>query len=146
MTYFCTVPRQPNGRCIVKTLGKYPALGIADVHKQVASLKEKHDSSDLFTDNLEDAPKAFKQLVEIWYRDYALKERKNPEQAWGVIEKNLLPVIGNRKLSSITPLTVTNLVKGVVNRGASYCILISRNVVKNETKIYQKMAGLVKGC
>ncbi len=106
------------GKQKVFTIGTFPRMAIAEAHKALDDLKKQRQEKTLFEVKDKDLPETVSDLADIWYRDYAMKKRKNPEQARHVLDKDILPVIGNMKMDAVKPIHITKLIKGVVNRPA----------------------------
>jgi integrase len=60
----------------------------------------------------------FKTVAEEFYADDILKNRKRPEDARDVLDRDLLPALGARPLDAIDTLACRDVVKRVVARGA----------------------------
>lgn len=64
------------------------------------------------------ARRIFGPVLEEFYRDDILRNRKRPEDARRVLDNDLLPVLGERPLDAITTLECRDVVKRTVDRGA----------------------------
>jgi integrase len=60
----------------------------------------------------------FRAVAEEFYSDDILKNRKRPEDARDVLDRDLLPALGARPLDEITTLDCRDVIKRVVARGA----------------------------
>lgn len=61
----------------------------------------------------------FRKVADEFYEDDIRTNRKRPEQARRILDKDILPVIGARSLLSITTLDCRDVVRRTVDRGAA---------------------------
>ena len=109
--------RHHGGRKIVP-IGEFPNLSIADAHIKLDDLKAKHKEGLLFNTST-NTPKTVSELCERFYEKRILPHRKRPDVVRQVLDADVVPWIGNRKLSMVTPIDITNLIEQVVERGAT---------------------------
>lgn len=109
--------RHNGGRKIVP-LGNFPALSIADAHTKLNGMKAKHREGLLFN-VAENTPKTVNDLCERFYEKRILPHRKRPDVVRQVLDADVIPQIGSRKLSMVTPIDITHLIENVVERGAT---------------------------
>jgi integrase len=109
-----------NGKVNRLTLGRYGTgedrLTLAEARARLLQAREQLDMG--ITPALgDDAPDTVKALAEDFF---LIKKRqlKRPERMRQVIDHDILPIIGNKKIKAVTRLNCSAVVEKVVNRGA----------------------------
>jgi integrase len=59
-----------------------------------------------------------KQLADLFYARRIVKQRKRPDAVRQILDHDVLPAIGNRRLNTITTVTLGRIVDDMVARGA----------------------------
>lgn len=106
-----------DGKYSMISLGKYPAVGLKAARDKAADkrrlIAEGVDISGKLTDGI------FKSVFDEWFEKN--KSQWTPGHAQTVksrIENNVLPWIGNQKMSEITSLTILAALERIQDRGA----------------------------
>ena len=104
------------------TLGYYPAMTLSLARTACQEL------FDLWQSGID--PKAHvaklaeaktdtvKKLVEGWYTNYILKERKQPQQIKQLIDADIISLLGDVELAKLSPALVTTALDKIVKRGS----------------------------
>ncbi len=107
-----------NGKRKIHTFGKYPDTALVDARKALEEAKEKV-ADGVAPGQVADAPKTVSQLSSAFYEKRIKPVRKRPDAVQQVLNHDILPVIGSKKLSSITAPVLGSIVDTVVARGAT---------------------------
>ncbi|MEW7986518.1 MAG: tyrosine-type recombinase/integrase [Candidatus Thiodiazotropha endolucinida] len=100
------------------TLGVYPETSLKAARDALEKAKERHKEGEPAAPEA-DNPKTVSELAENFYSGRILPQRKRPEKVREILDRDILPEIGKRKLSVITTPVIASAVEKVVNRGAA---------------------------
>jgi hypothetical protein len=112
----------------VLTYGAYPILSLAEAHKMhaeaVLKVKEGIDPAELKKIKLNTERKAetIRMLVDEYITHYAKENKITWQDDQRFLEKDVIPVWGNRKIKDITHRDVVDLLDGVLKRGGPISI------------------------
>lgn len=103
----------------VKTLGTYSkAFGLADARNKLDKLKAAHKQA-LETGH-EEAPIAtVSELADEFFKRRIEKQRKRPDEALRILDKDIKPGIGKYKFDTITTPTIGKMITGIVDKGSA---------------------------
>jgi integrase len=109
------------GKNRVLTLGRYgeseSCLSLAQARKALQTAKERHaDGGSVLPTS--DAPKTVKELAELFYTRRILPHRKRPDVVRIILDNDIIPKLGTKKLATLAAPTVASMVESVVDRGA----------------------------
>lgn len=111
--------RRVNGQNKPLALGAYPQTTLASARLELERAKAIHAAQ--LADGAGGGGKqigTLKELVEDFYVEYVKKAWKRPEDARRIIDTDLLPTLGARRLEALTTPQITRMVRRVVDRGA----------------------------
>ena len=112
---------QDHGKNRVLTLGRYgkgeDRLTLKQARKALEKAKEKR-TDGVTVAPAADIPKDVEELAERFYTQRILPHRKRPDTVRQILDHDIIPVLGKRKLRSLTAPIVAEMIEGVVNRGA----------------------------
>jgi hypothetical protein len=104
------------------TIGQYGdrdgQITLAKARKKVVELKDNLRAGIKPHASGEGTPKTVTELFEAFYKRRILNIRKRPDIIRQVLDHDIIPIIGNRRLSTITTTTLVGVVDKVVDRGA----------------------------
>jgi integrase len=104
------------------TIGQYGdkdgQITLAKARKKLADLKDNLRAGVKPHASGEGVPKTVTELFEAFYKRRILSTRKRPDVIRQVLDHDIIPVIGNRRLTTITTTTLVGVVDKVVDRGA----------------------------
>ena len=110
-----------NGKNKVLTLGQYGILDgqltLANARIALSDAKNRHAVGELHSSS--NIPQTVAELCDVFYRDRILPHRRRPDAVLHVINSDIIPSLGNRKLNAVTTVSVVNCVAAVVNRNAA---------------------------
>jgi len=107
-----------NGKNIVKTLGRYPAMTLGKARKVLEREKVLHRHAvDGEIIQGEEQVETVEQLSRQFYEKRILPHREVPEEVERVLRLWINPVIGNRKLNTLTTKTCSAVVENCVKAG-----------------------------
>lgn len=113
---------QINGKMHRVNLGSYGdapgEITLAKARQALEKAKQAHKHGNLHSADA-DAPKTVSDLADKFYKRRIEPNRKRPDEAKRILDKDIVPVIGKRRLPSVVPATISGLVEGVVDRGAA---------------------------
>jgi hypothetical protein len=122
---------QFHGRPRRMTLGNYPGIGLADARiKHGEALQDLQRSLDPGLKAKQEKRKlktipTMKDLIEeLW--EIELKAKKSGPETYRLLQKDTIPVWGNRKVTEIKRRDIVLLLDGIVKRGSG-----NRKVVAN---------------
>ena len=69
-------------------------------------------------------------FAEQWFANVVCLNVKDPLNIRRVLDKDILPAIGNKKLGEVTALDVLGITDRIKNRGADQMALMTRNIIK----------------
>lgn len=100
------------------TYGENPGeVTLAKARQALDKAKESHKHGNLHAVDA-NAPKTVSDLADVFYKRRIEPHRKRPDEAKRILDKDVVPVIGKRRLQAVVPTTISGLVEGVVDRGA----------------------------
>ncbi len=106
------------------TYGTYPQIGLAEVRKlhseaviKVCKGIDLNDEKLAVKQEAWDDP-TLEQLAQEYYDRYLLRELKRPEDVFGLIKRNIIPVLGKRKAKTIKRKDLVWALTLVVDRGS----------------------------
>lgn len=115
------------------TIDKVAHLSLADARYKAMELKKKvSNEEDPLVERKQHQAitiKLVEQLYEDWYTDLATR-LKHPNIPKRVYERDINPIIGRKKIKSVTPLDIRTIIRNVANSG--------RPTVANDTLMYCK--------
>ncbi|EIU7060875.1 site-specific integrase [Vibrio vulnificus] len=115
------------------TINKVAHLSLADARYKAMELKKKvSNEEDPLVERKQHQAitiKLVEQLYEDWYTDLTTR-LKHPNIPKRVYERDIGPIIGRKKIKSVTPLDIRTIIRNVANSG--------RPTVANDTLMYCK--------
>ncbi|HAT8371162.1 TPA: tyrosine-type recombinase/integrase [Legionella pneumophila] len=111
-----------NGKRQKMTLGKYPAISLKQAREYLAkaqSLKEQ-GINPIENTKLEKLKEdnTFSKLIQSWYENYAVKNRKQPRPIKYQIDSEIIPLLGDTVLDKLQTKDITIALDKIVQRGA----------------------------
>jgi integrase len=111
-----------NGKRQKMSLGKYPAISLKQAREllvKAQSLKEQgiNPIENAKVEKLKE-DNTFSKLIQSWYENYAVKNRKQPKPIKYQIESEILPLLGNTALDKLQTKDITFALDKIVQRGA----------------------------
>jgi integrase len=105
----------------VLTLGYHPAMGLAAARNRLDELQaaRREERINEVLGGGADAPKTVADLAERFYTLRILPHRRRPEVVRDVLDRDVLPRIGTRKLGGFTTAACRSVVEAVIERGAT---------------------------
>lgn len=104
------------------TLGHYPNVSLAEAKKkylEFSTLKRAGQTpKSIVQEKKEKKNNVFSKLVENWYLNYVLKNRKNPSRIKQQIDADIIPLLGKFELDKMKPIDITRALDKIVKRGA----------------------------
>lgn len=124
------------GRQEKVTLGEYPSYSLvvarrwceecrAQVARGVSPMREKRAAKER-----ENGATHVDELAQKWLDEVVARDVKDPKNIKRALSKDILPAIGKKKLSEVTPIDVLTIVDRIKARGAPQMALVTRNFVK----------------
>ena len=111
-----------NGKSKVYTIGTYGdgdgCITLKKARDELGKKKAAHKAGVSLTSPA-DTPKTVKELGEKFYNQRIVPHRKVPEAVRGILDRDIYPAIGTRKLNTLTAPAIAHVVEKVVDRGAS---------------------------
>jgi hypothetical protein len=110
-----------DGKNRVLTLGRYGAgedcTSLKDARRALQQAKEKH--VDGVSPALPaDTPTTVEELAEIFYERRILPHRKVPEVVRMILDNDIIPKLGKKKLATLSAPVIAAMIEQVVDRGA----------------------------
>ena len=106
----------------VLTLGRYGktdgCISLKAAREALDKAKARHKEGDQ-VQTPSDAPATVAELAEVFYERRILPHRSRPDVVRTVLDKDIIPKLGKRKLQTLTAPTVAAVVESVVDRGAA---------------------------
>jgi len=103
-------------------LGHYPDMSLADARKCFTELREKRRSGinpKEYTQEQEERELyTVESLITEWYSSYIEKHRAQPKQIKQLIDADIIPLLGKKKLETIKTKDVTIALDSIVKRGS----------------------------
>ncbi len=124
------------GRQEKATLGEYPIFSLSQARQWLADcrvmieqgespMRAKRAAKEQA--NGSDTVEAF---AERWFVEVVCQNVKNPRNIRRVLDKDVLPVIGQKKLGEVTALDVLGITDRIKARGSDQMALTTRNIIK----------------
>jgi hypothetical protein len=118
------------------TIGHYPDIGLAEarlkrseykrmVKEGLSPAKVKQDKKMAARDS-----DTLKDFALAWYQNIVLPNNKQPRNTERVLNKDILPVIGHKRIQDVTQTDVLRVTDNIKNRGADTAALLARNILK----------------
>ena len=105
------------------TLGQYgdgdDTLTLAKARQKLITTKSRLNNGIKPHAESANAPRTVTDLCEFFYKRRIEGIRKRPDVVRQVLDHDIIPIIGTRRISSITPPTLARVVDKVVDRGAA---------------------------
>lgn len=120
------------------TLGEYPAFSIAEARRWREEQREilSHGRSPAAAKQDRKAAQAARNadtvgaFADVWYTDVVSKANSEPRNVRRVLDKDVLPAIGDKPVSEVTIEDVLKITDKIKARGADQMALQTRNVMK----------------
>lgn len=100
------------------TLGKYPEMSLKAARKALADAKAKRGEG-ISLAPVANTPATVSDLAERFYERRIVPKRRWPGEVRRVLDNDVIPSIGNRKLGMVSTPEVAAIVEAVVDRGAA---------------------------
>lgn len=111
-----------NGKTDKITIGQYPITSLASARKRYIELKEIRGAGEAPKKVIEQQNAkrndTLEKLINSWYENYVVKNRKKPLQIKQQIEADIIPTLGQMQVEKIQAIDVTNALDKIVKRGA----------------------------
>ncbi len=124
------------GRQEKATLGEYPAYSLAQARQWLAECRamvERGESpmrAKRVAREQAEGQDTVETFAERWFADVVCREVKDPRNIRRVLDKDVLPAIGQKKLGEITALDVLSITDRIKARGSDQMALVTRNIIK----------------
>ncbi|BAZ92606.1 phage integrase [Thiohalobacter thiocyanaticus] len=124
------------GRQEKVTLGEYPYFSLGDARKwreECRALVAKGESpmrANREAKAAEKEPDTIEAFSKIWLRDVVEKTTSEPRNVKRVVNKDIIPALGNKRLSEVSVTDVLAITDKIKARGADQSALLTRNVLK----------------
>ncbi|MCH7830217.1 MAG: tyrosine-type recombinase/integrase [Proteobacteria bacterium] len=124
------------GRQEKVTLGEYPVYSLAQARQWLADCRTgiARGESPMRAKRAAREQTAGLATVETfaeqWFANVVCLNVKDPLNIRRVLDKDILPAIGNKKLGEVTALDVLGITDRIKNRGADQMALMTRNIIK----------------
>ncbi|MEP1573908.1 tyrosine-type recombinase/integrase [Roseibium album] len=110
------VMRRVDGRMKRLTLGRYPEIGVAAARKQAADIFER---ISMGAQAKAAAAPRFHEVLDDWLeRDQVARKRKSASEKRRALEHDVLPVLADKRIDTITKSDIREILDRVVKRGA----------------------------
>jgi integrase len=125
-----------SGRQEKVTLGEYPSFSLADARKwreECRSMVAKGQSPMRAKRERKQAHKgahSVEAFSRYWLKEVVEKTNKDPRNIRRVLENDVIPAIGRRRLTEVTVEDVLSITDRIKARGADQSALLTRNVMK----------------
>jgi len=96
-----------DGKPTMKSLGEYPGVSIEQARTERDDQKRAHDYEST----------TFKEAAKAWYLTQTYTSEKNKKQVWNMIDRYLIPSLGDLKMSMIKAGDILPILKGIEKRG-----------------------------
>ncbi len=119
-------------------LGEYPYYSLADARKwrEECKMKLVHDTDPAEERKAEkdklkkESANTVEAFAQFWLTDHVEKVNQNPRNIRRVIEKDVIPAIGNMNIKDVEPVHIHAITDSIKKRGADTSALLTRNVMK----------------
>lgn len=118
------------------TFGEYPAITLLEARQRREEARSMvlHGESPMKvkqeTKSLEQNPDTVAAFADRWFTEIVAKTNENPRNVRRVLEKDVLPAIGRKRLSEVTVSDVLAITDKIKARSADQAALLTRNVIK----------------
>lgn len=134
-----------NGRRETLTIGRYgpDALTLAEARERLIEARKKiHDGKSPMREKADGKKETkvsgtVKEFAEIWLRDAGLAN-STVAMRKAILDRDVLPAFGNRKLEEVTPSQIMSLCEKIKARGAPATAVHAREIVQ---QIYRHAAS-----
>lgn len=99
--------KKPDGKSTMQSLGRYPDVSIEEARERRDELISQADYKST----------TFKEAAKAWYGTQTYASEKNKKQVWAMIERYLLPTIGDKQIAQVKPSDILPILKGIEKRG-----------------------------
>lgn len=104
------------------SIGHYPNMPLSAARKKFMELSELKRSGKTPKQTIQQENEkkhdTVSKLIEAWYHNYVVKNRKQPLQIRQQIDADITPLLGHFEIDKIKPMDVTQALDAIVNRGA----------------------------
>lgn len=111
-----------NGKTDKISIGHYPSMTLSSARKKYIELFELKQTGIVPKQSLqqeeEKKDNTISKLMEAWYKNYVIKNRKKPLQIRQQIDADIAPLLGHLEIEKVRPIDITNALDVIVNRGA----------------------------
>ncbi|MCG7931503.1 MAG: integrase arm-type DNA-binding domain-containing protein [Candidatus Thiodiazotropha lotti] len=113
--------QEADGKRRVKTLGIYDDISLSKARQDLESLKEQHQEALEHGESLtrDHVAATVNELAEEFYTRRIVPNRKRPDVVRLILDNDINPTLGKRKLRTLKAPTVRAAVEAVVDRGAT---------------------------
>lgn len=124
------------GRQEKVTFGQYPAITLADarLRREEAKAAIAHGQSPMRVRKEQKAqatrPSSVEAFARVWLAEVVEKSNSQPRNVQRVVEKDIIPAIGRKRVPEVTPADVLAITDRIKARGADTSALMTRNVLK----------------
>lgn len=118
------------------TLGEYPAFSLGDARGWREACRERiarGDSPMVAKRRAKEQTKGahtVEAFAELWLTEVVAQDVKDSGTIRRVLKKDVVPVIGRKRLGEVTPLDVQGIAERIKARGADQMALVTRNILK----------------
>lgn len=103
-------------------LGHYPEMSLSEARKSFSELRDKRRSGinpkEFVQQQEESELRTVESLIMEWYTNYIEKHRAQPKQIKQLIDADILPLLGKKKLEIIKTKDITIALDSIVKRGS----------------------------
>ncbi|HRD70383.1 MAG TPA: tyrosine-type recombinase/integrase [Legionella sp.] len=103
-------------------LGHYPEMSLSDARKSFLEFRDKRraglNPKEIIKEQNEYDHSTVKKLVLDWYTGYIEKQRAQPKQIKQIIDADIIPLLGEKKLEALKTKDITQALDKIVNRGS----------------------------
>ncbi len=124
------------GRQEKATLGEYPVFSLSQARQWLADCRlmiERGESPmrvKRAAKEQADGLDTVEAFAERWFAEVVCRNVRNPGNIRRVLDKDVLPAIGRKKLSEVTALDVLGITDRIKARGSDQMALTTRNIIK----------------
>jgi len=124
------------GRQEKVTFGPYPAIALAEARlkREQAKAEIVRGESPMRAKQADKAaagrPETVADFSRVWLTDVVEKTNSVPRNVRRVVEKDIIPAIGRKRVAEITPTDILAITDKIKARGSDTVALLTRNVLK----------------
>lgn len=111
-----------NGKTDKISIGHYPSMSLSSARKKYIELFELKQTGIVPKQSIqreeEKKNDTISKLMEAWYKNYVVKNRKKPLQIRQQIDADITPLLGHLEIEKVKPIDITTALDVIVNRGA----------------------------